>query len=158
MTKINYIKGDATKPITEGKKIIIHICNNIGLWGKGFVLAISEKWNLPEKEYKEWYKQRATNDFKLGATQFVKVEENIYVANMIAQEGIYKKNGIPPIRYQAVEQAINKVVEFAIKHNASVHMPRIGCGLAGGEWSEIEVILNKSLLEKNIKTYIYDFG
>jgi len=31
-----------------------------------------------------------------------------------------------------------KVGQFAIDKNAKVHMPRIGCGLAGGTWDKIE--------------------
>ena len=42
--KIEYLKGDATSPVKEGNKIILHICNDIGGWGKGFVMAISKKW------------------------------------------------------------------------------------------------------------------
>lgn len=44
MKTIQYLKGDATNPQVEGNKIITHICNDIGGWGKGFVLAISKRW------------------------------------------------------------------------------------------------------------------
>ena len=64
MESINYIKGDATNPHGIGDKVIVHICNDIGAWGKGFVLAISKKWKEPEKEYKNWYKSQM--DFELG--------------------------------------------------------------------------------------------
>lgn len=46
---IIYIKGDATSPISPGNKIITHICNDIGGWGKGFVLALSKNGKLPKK-------------------------------------------------------------------------------------------------------------
>ena len=46
---IIYIKGDATSPISPGNKIITHICNDIGGWGKGFVLALSKKWKVTEE-------------------------------------------------------------------------------------------------------------
>ena len=45
---IQYLKGDATAPKTHGKKIIVHVCNDIGKWGKGFVLAISKRWKEPQ--------------------------------------------------------------------------------------------------------------
>ncbi|MEZ4800268.1 MAG: hypothetical protein R2809_10945 [Flavobacteriales bacterium] len=41
MAKVNYVTGDATIPQTNGNKIIVHVCNDIGGWGKGFVMAIS---------------------------------------------------------------------------------------------------------------------
>jgi hypothetical protein len=34
---INFIVGDATTPIGDGLKIIVHVCNDIGGWGRGFV-------------------------------------------------------------------------------------------------------------------------
>ncbi len=43
MKEISYLVGDATTPDTQGPKIISHICNDIGAWGKGFVLAISKR-------------------------------------------------------------------------------------------------------------------
>ncbi|RKW18275.1 MAG: Appr-1-p processing protein, partial [Capnocytophaga sp.] len=47
MTEIKYIKADATFPQSEGNIIIPHICNDIGAWGKGFVLALSKRWKAP---------------------------------------------------------------------------------------------------------------
>ena len=32
-------------------KIIVHICNDNGKWGSGFVLAISKRWIKPKDEY-----------------------------------------------------------------------------------------------------------
>lgn len=156
MTPIKYIEGDATMPQAEGNKIIAHICNDIGGWGKGFVVAISKRWEKPEKEYREWYKTQ--NKFDLGEVQLVQVEDHLWVANMIAQHKIRRaQNGTPPIRYEAVEAALKKVAQEAIKINASVHMPRIGCGLAGGKWELIEPIIHKTLSEQNIEVVVYDF-
>ena len=36
---IVYTIGDATLPAGPGPKIIVHICNDQGKWGKGFVSA-----------------------------------------------------------------------------------------------------------------------
>lgn len=64
---------------------------------------------------------------------------------MIGQQGIYKNtNGLPPIRYEAVRQCLKKVALFAMEQKASIHMPRIGCGLAGGNGS-----LSNKLSKKN---------
>lgn len=63
--EILYIKGDATAPIGSGVKVITHICNDIGGWGKGFVLALSKKWKMPEEAYRQWYKSQ--EEFTLGA-------------------------------------------------------------------------------------------
>jgi O-acetyl-ADP-ribose deacetylase (regulator of RNase III) len=155
LESINYIKGDATNPHGLGNKLIIHICNDIGAWGKGFVLAISKKWKEPERKYREWYKSQT--DFELGKVQFVRVEPDVFVANMIGQHNIRKANGLAPIRYDSVEECLNKVADFAVENQTFIHMPRIGCGLAGGNWIEIEKIINRTLIDKDIKVTVYDF-
>lgn len=136
---INYVKGDATRPEGKGKKIISHICNDIGAWGAGFVLAISKRWNEPEIAY------RSLKQYILGDVQFVFVDEHIIVANMIAQHDTNWFAGIPPIRYDALRTTLKKVNQKAIILDATIHMPRIGCGLAGGQWEEIEKIIKEEI-------------
>lgn len=158
MKEIIYLKGDATSPQAKGIKIIAHICNDIGGWGKGFVLAISKRWPEPEKLYREWHRERAKNDFALGAMQIVQVEPYIYVANMIGQRGtkVGRSTGVP-VRYEAIEECLAKLAIEAKELEASIHMPRIGCGLAGGKWEKIEPLIEKTLLENDIDVYVYDF-
>src|SRR6266487_1861851 len=99
LSTISYIKGDVTCPQSKGVKIICHICNDIGGWGKGFVLAISKRWEKPEAEYRNWHASGQKGGFALGAVQFVPVEPLIWVANMIGQHGIKRGSSGPPIRY-----------------------------------------------------------
>lgn len=153
---IQYLKGDATVPQAKGTKIIVHICNDLGGWGKGFVLAISKRWKEPEADYRKWYKER--DEFELGAVRFVQVEPTIWVANMIGQHGMKAGSKGPPIRYTAVEACLARVAEKAAELSASVHMPRIGCGLAGGKWEEIEPIIERTLLANQIDVFVYDFA
>lgn len=157
MKEVNYIIGDATYPKIEGNKIIVHICNDIGGWGKGFVMAISKRWSQPEQQYRQWFK--SNENFKLGRVQFIQVEEDIWVANLIGQHGIYKdEKGNVPIRYDAILLGLENITQFAIDKKATIHMPRIGCGLAGGTWDKIEPLINKSLLRNEIETYVYDLS
>ncbi len=158
MKEITCLTGDATAPEIKGSKIIAHICNDIGAWGKGFVMAISNRWPEPESKYKEWQKKKEINDFDMGAVQFVQVEEDLWVANMVGQHDVQPTEDGPPIRYDAVEECLGKVVDKALSLNATVHMPRIGCGLAGGRWEEIEPIIILQLCSKKIEVYVYDRG
>jgi O-acetyl-ADP-ribose deacetylase (regulator of RNase III) len=166
MTPITYLTGDATKPTIPGNKIICHVCNDIGKWGKGFVLALSKRWPEPQAAYLHWYKNRKTNDFALGAVQLVQVvqagqaEPEIWVANLIGQHKITTKatplGTPPPIRYEAIETGLKTLASVALQHKATVHMPRIGAGLAGGTWDRIEPLIESSLSAQNVAVYIYD--
>lgn len=148
---LTYLIGDATKPQGEGLKIIPHVCNNIGAWGAGFVLAISRRWEEPEAMYRSLNK----SDLILGHTQFIQVEDDIVIANMIAQSGVGKRqDGKPPISYGALRLCLNNVNLYAWRKGATIHMPKIGAGLAGGDWNEIEKIIKHVM---SVDTYVYEF-
>jgi O-acetyl-ADP-ribose deacetylase (regulator of RNase III) len=167
---IHYLTGDATRPQGPGPKIIAHICNDAGGWGSGFVVAVSRRWKGPEVAYRAWHRDGThpdvygtTKNFTLGRVQLVLVEPDLWVANMIAQKG-YGARGTdphqtgeesgPPIRYDYLAQCLLRVGYMAGKHTATVHMPRIGTGLAGGKWERIEPILADMLETREV--YVYD--
>lgn len=146
---INYVIGDATNPIGNGKKIILHCCNDEQKWGSGFVLAISKKWKQPEIAYRSMQK----SNMVLGYVQFVSVDVDIVVANMIGQHRTGIINGKPPIRYDAIVECLTKVNAEAISTGATLHCPRFGAGLAGGSWSKIEQIIKDTI---TVPITVYD--
>ena len=153
---IRYVEGDATDPIGAGEKVIVHVCNDIGKWGKGFVLAVSRRWKEPEREYKAAFASPSAP--RLGDVQLVRVTDAITVANLVGQHGIVsRRGGTPPVRYDAIREGLRKVSSFARARHASVHMPRIGCGLAGGDWAEVEPIIAETLADQNIEVTVYDY-
>lgn len=159
---ITYLKGDATEPLGEGHKIIAHVCNCQGGWGRGFVLAVSKKWPQPEKAYRTSLKPH--NETLLGLTQFVKVSDDIMVANMIAQKGYgkgnldrHKKSKVKsseiPLQYDHLETCLEFVNKQADYEGSTIHMPKIGSGLAGGDWAQIEKIIEKIFVDKQVFVY-----
>ncbi|WP_336109849.1 macro domain-containing protein [Streptomyces sp. PTD9-10] len=158
MSEITYVRGDATVPSVKGVKVIAHVCNDIGGWGKGFVLALSRRWPEPEAAYRAWHRDRARNDFGLGAVQLVKADPHVWVANMVGQRGIGTGSKGVPVRYEAIDTALGRLADEVIELGASVHMPRIGCGLAGGKWSRIEPLVTERLVSRGIAVTVYDHG
>jgi O-acetyl-ADP-ribose deacetylase (regulator of RNase III) len=166
---ISYLVGDATDPQVPGNKVIAHVCNDVGSWGRGFVLSLSKRWPTAETAYRRWHLEQDTESFpplKLGEVQLVPVAHvgsppnwsRTYVANMVAQHGVGPNDeGVPPIRCGALEECLNAVRLFVQDQlgYGTVHMPRIGCGLAGGRWSDIEPIVQRALT--GIDVYVYDF-
>lgn len=160
---INYVNGDATNPQVAGAKIIAHVCNDIGGWGRGFVLSVTQRYPAAEWAYRGWYQgniepTREDPPFKLGEVQLVRVKPDVFIANMIGQHGVMPEGDVPPIRYDAVEKCLQTLRICAKVLNASVHMPRIGCGLAGGKWTDIEPIIERALTRDDVPTYVYDFN
>jgi O-acetyl-ADP-ribose deacetylase (regulator of RNase III) len=156
MSEITYVRGDATASSNGGARLIAHVCNDIGGWGRGFVLGLSRRWPEPEGAYRAWYRDRAANDFGLGAVQFVRVEPDVWVANMIGQRGIRRGGKGVPVRYEAIDTALVALAGKAVELGASVHMPRIGCGLAGGTWARVEPLVLERLVGRRIRVTVYD--
>jgi O-acetyl-ADP-ribose deacetylase (regulator of RNase III) len=152
---IQFVVGDATLPQGEGAKVIVHVCNDAGGWGRGFVVAISRRWSLPEAEYRRWHREPQQIPFELGQVQFVEVDSGLWVANMIGQHDVRPSGGVPPVRYEAIRTGLGRVREFAVQRQASIHMPRIGAGLAGGSWETIQEIIEQELSELSV--LVYDF-
>jgi O-acetyl-ADP-ribose deacetylase (regulator of RNase III) len=121
------------------------------------VVAISKRWPEPEARYRAWHREGESGGFRLGAIQLVQVDPTLHVANMIAQRGTRPIDGVPPIRYEALRECLSALTERAIELGASVHMPRIGCGLAGGSWPEVEAIIQATSLPANLEVHVYDF-
>lgn len=172
--KISYINGDVLKIDAKGRRFLCHCCNDIGVMGAGVALAISKKWPIVKSEYLKWYKDGIEGlPFELGNFQIVSVDSVepqpinesaingrvfTYVVNLIGQEGIGVKNGKTPIRYNALRNGFLELSKIIVNSpNCSVHMPRIGCGLAGGRWEEVEPIILETLCEFGIPVTVYDF-
>jgi O-acetyl-ADP-ribose deacetylase (regulator of RNase III) len=182
--RLHYVTGDATTvPHGRGLKIIAHICNDMGRWGKGFVMAVSAKWPAVAAEYRRWHQSGQDGGFRLGAVQTISITPSmcssgkaqaaltnasggLAVANIIGQHGIKTGSGGPPVRYDAISEGLLTVGAQALEMNRvagvagrapSVHMPRIGAGLAGGQWGEIEpLILRMLAASPSLEAYVYD--
>jgi len=156
---LRYIIGDATRPEGTGPQLLVHVCNDIGGWGRGFVMALSKVSRKPEEAYKRWSAGETDQPFQLGEVQFVYVSEEFTVANLIGQHDIARRNrptAEPPVRYEAIRRGLRQVRALAQTRGGSVHMPRIGAGLAGGDWGRIESIILEELVAHGLPVTVYD--
>lgn len=74
---------------------------------------------MPEERYRAWHAGREGDGFGLGVVQFVQVEPSIWVANMVAQRGIKRGSGGPPIRYEALADCLQAAAKKAGELGAS---------------------------------------
>lgn len=157
LAPIQYVSGDATAPIGTGPRVIAHVVNTEGGWGRGFVVAVSKRWARPEQMYRSAIRAR---QLALNDVQFVNVETNLWVANMAAQVGYSQADseGRIPLRYPALRYCLRQLCDYARYRRASVHMPRIGCGLAGGKWDMVEPIVVDELAALGVNVTVYDLA
>jgi len=162
-TQLQYLTGDATQPVGGGHKLIIHVCNDVGAWGRGFTTSLNYRWPVVEMAFRAWHlgstdlerlKAFMTGSFKLGAVQFVDVNDAITIANMVAQHGLGRAN--EPIRYDALRECLGHVEEYCWDGKQTIHAPKFGAGLAGGDWDRIRKITEVALCERGIPVAIYE--
>lgn len=161
---IHYTTGDALVPVKDGVCLIPHIVNNKGGWGAGFVVAISKLTSLPEKYYRQWSTGEYPNnwvaitheEFELGSNQYVIVSPNVQIVNMCAQNGYKTAENPVPVDYVALRMCMRDVFSSALAFDAYIQMPRIGCGLGGGDWNVVEGILNGLLRRNDVDVYVVD--
>lgn len=166
MHLLNYVVGDITaiKPKNEKKVLILHCVNNINVMGSGVAYALSKKWPKVKNAYHIWANgnelyQETSGPFRLGEVQFVEVEDDIVVGNLVGQEGVgMGEDGVPPVRYGALDYGFENALDYCFANNINeIALPKLGAGLAGGDWMTIEklIISNFHDEEYQIPTTIY---
>jgi len=134
--------GDALM-FEPGKRFLtLHVVNNAGGWGAGFVLAISRLSPVPEAKYRAWSKMPG---FGLGFVQPVTVSPEWCVLNMCAQNNYRTAKNPVPLDYAALQTCLVKAAHVACRFDI-VQLPKIGCGLAGGDWEEVEPLIISAFL------------
>ncbi|MCC6743804.1 MAG: hypothetical protein IT175_08065 [Acidobacteria bacterium] len=75
---------------------------------------------------------------------------------ILGQHGLRRRVGERLVRPVAIEKGFRTVCDRALATGVSILMPRIGCGLAGGNWSEIGPIVERTLCEHQVPVWVYD--
>ena len=163
MQKIRYIEGDmfgvVKGDIHPSPIIIAHCCNDRGAWGAGFVLPLGKNFPIARESYFNWFNGLTgeTEKFGLGQTQFVNVDDKIFVANMVAQT----LGGSRPLYYNHLSRCLDAVANFAIERNDAreyktrLVCPMFGSNLAGGDWNIIEKLIEDAWLKRDLPVDIY---
>jgi O-acetyl-ADP-ribose deacetylase (regulator of RNase III) len=146
--------GDALEPVGAEPKLLLQVVNDQALfWGGGFAKKAGKKWRSAQSQFRQWaYDHR---NLKLGNIHAVKVQPDLTLVSLVAQRGFRGPSSGPRLRYTALFSALEKVAELAKTQSATVHMPRIGTGEAGGSWNLIEGIIRETLISRGIKVRIY---
>lgn len=152
---INYLYGDATDPRGKGFRIIAHVVNDkAAVWGAGFGKFVRNKWPQVQDAFRKWAKA-SPEKFTLGSVHMTAIDSSTAIVHMVSQHG-YGPSPKPRIRYAALKRCLQQLAETATHHSASVHMPRIGSGHAGGDWSIIHELIDETLCRKGIPVTVYD--
>ena len=140
-------KGDLIKKAKEGEfDLIVHGCNCFCTMGAGIAKGI--KSEFPEAFDADQATTEGSKE-KLGTCSFAKIERegiNLIVVNAYIQFD-YRGRGVK-VDYDAVRSCMKWIREnFGGKR---IGIPKIGAGLAGGDWERISQIVDKELAEEDV--------
>lgn len=143
---IKYVQGDLFD--TEAD-IIAHGCNCRNGFGSGVAKIVATKYPKAKYYFHEKYDEEG---WKLGEVQFIQVVGGKYIANCATQYD-YLPRGVCHADYDAIRTAMTRVKEFAKAKGLSIAIPKIGAGLAGGDWDTIEAVLKEVFNDYDITIY-----
>lgn len=167
MSEIKYVEGDLFGTVLAdtdpGAIVIPHVVNSHGAWGAGFVIPLGKTFPASRQNYLAWKDDYKLHEdcmyppFHLGQTQFVNVDDKIFVANMMSQT----LGGARPLFYNHLSRCMDTVAKFVMdrnesrEHPARIVAPAFGSALAGGDWHIIEELIYDCWIRKDIPVTIH---
>lgn len=162
------IKGDLIALAKEGKfDVVVHGCNCFCVQGAGIAAAMVEAFNtnefpLEDKKYKGDINKLGQIDTGLYYInkEPLKEKENykqLYIVNAYTQYN-YGRNHVDgdlrPLDYNALALCLKKINH--VFSGLKIGLPKIGCGLAGGEWKMVKNMIKKELKDCDVTIVIYE--
>lgn len=152
MKEIRYVKGDLVEALLKREvDYIAHQCNCFNTMGSGIAKQIKEK--IPEAYIIDSYTPKGSNaklgKFTLGGNVF-----NLYGQYNYGNDGSVYTN------YEALRSSFKSMLGYLKnigKINVTIGIPKLGSGLAGGDWDVIYGIIYDEVMgsELNLELLIY---
>lgn len=152
------IKGDLIELALKGEfDVIAHGCNCFCKMGSGLAPQMAKAFScndftLEQLKYKGDINKLGCIDYEPRITDVWKVEVvNAYTQYYYGQNS---PNCKTPLDYSALRLCLRKMNHtFAGKH---IGLPKIGCGLAGGEWVAVKEIIQRELVDCDVTIVMYE--
>ncbi len=146
------IEGDLITLALEGQfDVIVHGCNCFCTMGAGIARAIQEEF--PEAYAADLVTIKGDRN-KLGDYSSATVTRNEHIITIINGYTQFHFHGDSVlVDYDAVGRLFKKIKQdYAGKR---IGYPRIGAGLAGGDWEEISRIIDRELAGENHSLVVF---
>jgi O-acetyl-ADP-ribose deacetylase (regulator of RNase III) len=139
---IDYVHGDI---FTTNCEYLIHGCNSLGLMRAGVAKMIKQKYPKAYDDYLDIYNN---NGLFLGDFYLSEQPDGKIIINAITQKDV----GTDKIQvsYWAIANIFRNLNNIGMK---KIALPKIGSGLAGGDWNVISAIIENEA--KNYQPIVY---
>ena len=152
---IEYRKGD----VLEARGgVLIHSTNTQGVMGAGIAAQIKHQdpkaWEVYNAQYEEGLQ-------RLGTFSIAWVADDFAIANINA-------HGARGTDFVALSNALSQLRQYLLFNNPpqgvvakngaiNIFMPRIGTGIGGADWGDVERVLEQSLPDIDFNKICYDY-
>lgn len=150
------IEGDLVKLAKEGEfDVIVHGCNCQNIMGGGIAKQIKQEfpdaYRADEKCHR--YEMNFLGNFSLGE------HDNLFIINAYTQ--FYTGKASLPLtkdsksnRLRAIDQVFMRIAR-SVPVDRKIGIPKIGAGLAGGDWDKISKIIEKQMKNHDVTVVEY---
>jgi hypothetical protein len=138
--------------------VIAHVVNDSArAWGRrGFAASLARRFPLAASSFRAWAVS-SEEHLRLGNAHISEQrlgERTVFVASLVAQQG-YGPGAINRLSNEALRSALEVVAETASASGATVLVPRLGAGQAGGRWDLVERDLTGELVARGIRVVVH---
>lgn len=141
---INIQYGNLLEQVNSG--FIVHQVNCQGVMGSGIAAQIKQKYPQVYSDYlSAVYNANQNNKRTLGDIVLTQISDELSVISLFGQEFYGRSKSIVFTDYDAVYSGFSSIAQL-IKNseNQHLHFPKIGCGLANGDWNVVSSIIEET--------------
>ena len=144
---IVYKHGDL---LASDEKVIAHGCNCSGGFASGFAKQVAERYPAAREAYLH---RHNTRGWSLGDVQLIGVGDGsgVTIANCGTQQRYGRTDEGPYVSYPAIKLVIRNLAKSFPQGFA---IPKIGAGLAGGNWDIIAKIIEEESGPVEVRVYV----
>ena len=152
---MNIIEKDI---LTVDRGIICHQTNCQGVMGSGVAKALYEKWPKVRYSYMDCFTEfnaGVEGENFLGEVDDIQMHPGGKVVVNCFTQQYFGGDGRLYLSCEALRTCMKNLIKVCEYHGVDeVAMPKIGCGLAGGDWNKVKTIL-EDVFPKDFKVKIY---
>ena len=156
---LNIIQKDLIKAFKENEiNVLIQQCNCFHTQNAGLAKNIRQEYpEVLNVDLATPYGDKS----KLGTFSYViperkNISQTGYIINLYGQ---YRYGKGLQTDYDAQRKGLNKIAEFlscqGTLETIKIGVPLLGCGLAGGDWSVVQKIIQEELIDKGFNVTVY---
>lgn len=144
---IKYVKGDLLK---ANQQLIVHQCNARGIMGSGVARQVKEQYPSVYGKYFDMCDSRPRSKL-MGEAQIVQIDDKRSIVNLIGQYHFLPRTQ-RHTDYNALEKGFKQLKIDRPK--VDLAMPKIGCGLGGGDWNIVSQLIVDIFDDRTV--YVYE--